>query len=63
MTLAVTEVYRRQRKPVVQQPKSECRLYTGGTWKSGGKTGRQTRRKMVLFNRVKIRERRYKTEW
>lgn len=37
---AVTEVYRRQRKAVVQQPKSEWRLYTGGTWEGVGKRGK-----------------------
>ena len=46
---AVTEVYRRQRKPVVQNQKSECRLYTGGTWESFGKMGKQVRRKMVYY--------------
>lgn len=46
---AVTEVYRRQRKPVVQNQKSECRLCTGGTWESFGKMGKQVRRKMVCY--------------
>ncbi|WP_209391414.1 hypothetical protein, partial [Chryseobacterium sp. RR2-3-20] len=46
---AVTEVYRRQRKPVVQNQKSECRLCTGGTWESFGKMGKQVRRKMVYY--------------
>ena len=60
---AVTEVYRRQVLTRVKGSGSECRLYTGGTWENGGKQGKQTRRKMVLDIRVKIREPRTKTEW
>lgn len=53
---AVTEVYRRHRKTVLQNPKSECSLYTGGTWESVGKPGKQTRRKIVLTKSFNLRK-------
>ena len=53
---AVTEVYRRQGLTRVKGSGSECRLYTGRTWISVGKPGKQTRRKMVLTETVNLRK-------
>ena len=53
---AVTEVYRRQALRQAQGSGSEWRLYTGGTWKSVGKMGKQNRRKMVGFDRLTHRK-------